>query len=68
MMYLVKTEQLTTLGCPLNGVLNVFCGPAPQDTGTTSFLPLSIFNLYIGTIAVLENTNAGLHKRATFLH
>jgi hypothetical protein len=45
------------------------CGiPRSQDAGTPLLLLLQIVNLYIISIAMLENVppDAGLHKRATF--
>jgi hypothetical protein len=45
-MYLSNTEPLTSLGCPLNAIFHVPCGPVPQDAGTPLLLLLQIFKTH----------------------
>jgi hypothetical protein len=69
-MCLSNTEPLTSLSCPLNVVFHVIRGPVPQDAGTPLLSLLQMFNLFIDSIAVLENVSPsqGYRKETPFAH
>jgi hypothetical protein len=69
-MYLLITEPVTSLGCPLNAVFHVPRKPVSQDAGTPLLLMLQIFNLSLNSIAVLENVfpAQGYRKELPFPH
>jgi hypothetical protein len=56
-MYLLNTDPLTSLGCPLNAVFHVLRGLVPQDAETSLVVLLEIFNPCIISVAVLENVS-----------
>jgi hypothetical protein len=56
-MYLLNTEPLTSLGCPLNAVIHVLRGPMAQDARKPLLSLLQMCTRSIILIAVLENVS-----------
>jgi hypothetical protein len=53
-MYILNTEPLKSLGCPLSAVFHFLHRPMPQDVGTPSLLQLQIYTFFYFSWGVLR--------------